>query len=254
MPSSLQNKAMWNRISQHPFPVQAYFDFSLVLTYAYPVSALQPLMPDCLELDAFQGEWAFVAVAMVQTQHLRPKGFPAFMGNNFFLAGYRIFVRYTSKSGRRLRGLYILRSETDKTKMRLLGNLFTNYKYSSIQVHAEFVPNQTVRVESPTTGLKLLADIVDAGLTPLPDNSSFRNWREARGYAGPLPYTFSVNPKEVVIVEGKRTQWQPRPVRIVEATVPYLRQLVPVEPVLANAFITENIPYEWTSGRREPRS
>lgn len=117
---------MWNRISQHPFPVEAHFDYSLVLTYAYPVEALQPLIPDCLELDSFQDRYAFVAVAMVQTRHLRPKGFPQWMGNNFFLAGYRIFVRYRSQSGRRLRGLYILRSETNKPKMRLLGNLFTN--------------------------------------------------------------------------------------------------------------------------------
>lgn len=245
---------MWNRISQHPFPVQAHFDHSLVLAYAYPAHALQPLIPKCLELDTYQDKWAFVAVAMVQTRRLRPKGFPACMGNDFFLAGYRVFVRYQSQSGRRLRGLYILRSETDNAKMRVLGNLFTHYKYVTIQVSAKFIPDQTARIESPTTGLKVLADIEDSASIPLPEDSPFHDWREARRFAGPMPFTFSVSPKEVVIVEGKRTQWQPRPVRIVEATVPYLHQFVPMQPVLANAFITENIPYEWTSGRREPRS
>jgi hypothetical protein len=63
-----------------------------------------------------------------------------------------------------------------------------------------------------------------------------------------MPFTFSVNPKEVVIVEGKRSQWQPPPVQITEATVPYLAQIVPDEPILANAFVTENIPYEWPTG------
>ena len=59
---------------------------------------------------------------MVQTKELRPKGFPKFMGNDFFLIGYRVFVRYTNNAGKNLRGLYILKSETDKTKMEFFVN------------------------------------------------------------------------------------------------------------------------------------
>lgn len=62
---------------------QRALDYSLVLSYAYPVHALQQLIPDCLELDTFQDRWAFVAVAMVQTRQLRLKGFPKFLGNAF---------------------------------------------------------------------------------------------------------------------------------------------------------------------------
>ncbi len=244
---------MWKRLSQHPFPVEAFFDYSLVLSYAYPIQALQSLIPDCLELDTFQERWAFVAVAMVQTRQLRPKGFPKFLGNTFFLAGYRIFVRYSSKSGRRLRGLYILRSETDKPKMRLLGNIFTNYNYSRIQVSAEFISGESARIESTTTGLKVAARLDANEASPLPAGSPFSTWREARRFAGPMPFTFSVNPQEVVIVEGKRSQWQPRPIYVEDASVPYLRTLSSTKPLLANAFVTENIPYEWTAGRRERR-
>ena len=245
---------MWNRISQHLFPVEAHFDYSLVATYAYPIEAIRPLIPDCLELDTFQGKWAFVAVAMVQTRELRPKGFPKFMGNQFFLAGYRIFVRYQSQSGRRLRGLYIVRSETDKTRMRLLGNIFTNYNYSQIKVSAEFKKDNSFQVHSPTTGLNLSANIKPRDSIPLPQGSPFGNWREARQFAGPMPFTFSVSDKEVVIVEGKRSHWQPRPVEVFQDDIPYLKQLVPESPVLANAFVTENIPYEWSSGRHESRT
>lgn len=244
---------MWNRISQHPFPVEAHFDYSLVLSYAYPVDALQHWIPDCLELDTFKDHWAFVAVAMVQTRQLRPKGFPKFIGNAFFLAGYRIFVRYLSESGRRLRGLYILRSETDKPRMRILGNLFTSYNYSTIKVSADFTSGEHAQIESSSTGLKVVAKLDGDEESPLPKTSPFANWREARCFAGPMPFTFSVNPREVVIVEGKRSQWQPNPIQIEEASVPYLKSISSVEPLLANAFVTENIPYEWTRGRRESR-
>src|SRR3989337_86728 len=107
-------------LKNHPFAVEAFFKSSLVLTFAIPKEQIQHLIPACLELDTFKDKWAFLAVAMVQTSDLRPKGFPKFMGNNFFLIGYRLFVRFTNKEGKSLRGLYILKSETDKKMMELM--------------------------------------------------------------------------------------------------------------------------------------
>ncbi len=104
-------------LKNHPFAVEAFFENSLVLTYAVPKEHLQCLIPPCLELDTFEDKWGFVAVALVQTKDLRPKGAPKFMGNDFFLAGFRIFVKFHNNRGKRLRGLYILKSETNKRKM-----------------------------------------------------------------------------------------------------------------------------------------
>ena len=83
-------------LKNHPFAVDAHFESSLVLTFAAPKEQVQPLIPECLRLDTFDDTWAFIAIAMVQTRHLRPKGFPQFMGNDFFLIGYRVFVRYAT--------------------------------------------------------------------------------------------------------------------------------------------------------------
>jgi uncharacterized protein YqjF (DUF2071 family) len=108
---------MFSFLKNHPFAVEAFFESSLVLTFAVPKEQIQHLIPECLTLDTFDDKWAFIAVAMVQTKALRPKGLPEWLGNNFFLIGYRVFVRYTNQAGRNLRGLYILKSETDKKKM-----------------------------------------------------------------------------------------------------------------------------------------
>ena len=97
--------AMFSYLKDHPFAVETFFESSLVLTYAVPKEELQSRIPECLELDTFDDKWAFIAVAMVKTKKLRPKGFPEFMGSDFFLTGYRIFVRYTTSQGKRLRGL-----------------------------------------------------------------------------------------------------------------------------------------------------
>ena len=87
-------------LRNHPFAVDAFFERSLVLTFAVPKEQLQHLIPGCLELDTFHDKWGFIAVAMVQTKDLRPAGFPKFMGNDFFLIGYRIFVRFIGKDGK----------------------------------------------------------------------------------------------------------------------------------------------------------
>jgi len=143
---------MFSRLKNHPFAVEAFFESSMVFTFAVPKEQLQPLIPGCLELDCFQDKWAFLAIAMVQTKELRPKGFPRFMGNDFFLIGYRIFVRYTNLDGRHLRGLYIIKSETDKKKMELLGNLFTHYQYQTTDISKQ-TQGGMVEISSSTFGL-----------------------------------------------------------------------------------------------------
>jgi len=238
-------------LKNHPFAVEAYFDSSLVLTFAVPKEELQNLIPECLELDIFQDKWAFVAVAMVQTKNLRPKGFPKFMGNDFFLIGYRIFVRYTNNAGKRLRGLYILKSETDKSKMELLGNIFTHYNYTTTDIK-QIEQLNTKEISSIKSKFKITIDKTEEDIS-LPEHSPFADWKEARRFAGPLPFTFTYNKetKEVLIIEGVRQNWTPNPVKVEDYSIDFLSSLKLENPVLANAFIIKNIPYYWKKGKTE---
>ena len=243
---------MFSFLKNHPFAVEAFFESSLVFTFAIPKEQIQHLVPECLELDTFNGKWAFIAVAMVQTKALRPKGFPKMLGNDFFLIGYRVFVRFTNQAGKNLRGLYILKSETDKKKMEFFGNLFTHYNYTTTDIHqnrkneiTEIHSNRsdfTVRIESPEN-----EDIA------LPDGSPFADWKEARRFAGPLPFTFTYSPddKEVLIIEGVREDWKPKPVKVSGYHFSFINNMNLKDARLANAFIIRNIPYYWKKGKIE---
>lgn len=231
--------------------MEAWFERSVVLTYAFPAEQLRRLLPDALRLDTFEQRHAFVAAAAVQTRSLRPRGWPRRLGRDFLLMGYRIFVRYESAAGRRLRGLYILRSETDSRSMALLGNLFTSYRYTPTDVRLrEEGALTTVRDGS---GLAIAVERAAAEPVPLPAGSPFADWRQARRFAGPLPFTFSVEPgaERIVIIEGVRESWAPRPVQVVEQRVPFVESLADRPPVLASAFTLERIPYRWKRGRVE---
>lgn len=238
-------------LKDHPFAVEAFFDSSIVLTFAFPKEKLQLLIPECLELDTFQDKWAFIAVAMVQTKGLRPKGFPKFMGNDFFLTGYRVFVKYHTNAGKRLRGLYILKSETDKKQMSFFGNIFTHYNYTTTDIKKTIIEKETI-IRSVNSGLNVGFE-TKAENIPLPKGSPFADWKEARRYAGPLPFTFTYNKqtKEVLIIEGVREDWDPKPIQINNYKVAFLDTLNLSDAILANAFEINNIPYYWKKGRLE---
>jgi hypothetical protein len=245
---------MFAFLKNHPFAVDAFFESSTVLTFAIPQQHLRPLVPDSLELDVFEDKWAFIAVAMVQTTDLRPAGLPRFLGSSFFLIGYRIFVRFTTKAGKRLRGLYILKSETDQKKMELLGNLFTHYHYTTTDITRTQHGNKTLiasqqsdfHVELVTTPLSV----------QLPANSPFATWQQARRFAGPLPFTFTwlADAKTMLLIEGQRENWVPEPLTVSSYQFEFLDAFRGQGLVLASAFTVRNIPYHWKKGRLEPCS
>ena len=243
---------MLSFLKNHPFAVEAFFESSIVLTFALPKEKILHLIPEHLELDTFNDKWAFIAVAMVQTKSLRPKGFPEFLGNDFFLIGYRVFVRYTNLEGRNLRGLYILKSETNKRTMEFFGNIFTHYRYTTTDV-TQTIINGITKTKSGHSGFELHMENTVAENIKLPAGSPFADWKEARRFAGPLPFTFSYNPskKQMLIIEGVRENWKPTPVQVLDYHFSFLDELNVGETTLANAFIIKNIPYYWKKGKME---
>ncbi|WBU88278.1 DUF2071 domain-containing protein [Cellulophaga omnivescoria] len=238
-------------LKNHPFAVEAFFTNSTVLTFALPKEELQGKIPKHLQLDTFKDKWAFVAVAMVQTKDLRPKGLPKFMGNNFFLIGYRVFVTYTNKAGKRLRGLYILKSETNKKKMEFMGNIFTHYNYTTTDIAIKKGDKKT-EITSLKSNFKI---DYNNNLTNvnLPKNSPFNTYKEARRFAGPLPFTFTYSKEKnsILIIEGVRQNWKPIPIHINKYHFNFLKEAGFKNPVLANAFSIKNIPYYWKKGKLE---
>lgn len=240
-------------LRRHPFPVDARFGRVVAVSFAFPEAVLRPLVPEALAIDACEG-LGFVTAAMVWTEDLRPAGFPAFLGQDFFLAGYRVFTRLRDDSGRRLRGLYILRSETDKRRMAWVGNLLTQYRYRHVNVKIQTAGQETRVETSLPNGNPTLAVTFESPTEPagLPEGSPFRDWHTARLFAGPMPFTFSAEDDgRFVVIEGSRQDWVPRPVRVKNWHVGLFDEAPfrGTKPVLANAFAVEDISYRWKKGR-----
>lgn len=247
---------MWHLLKRHPIPIEAHFAHSLVLTYALPRHILEALLSPSLVLDTHE-DFGFVAIALVQTRDLRPRGLPRFLGQNFFLSGYRIFTRYTTPQGRHLRGLQILRSDTDQLLMQKAGNLLTHYHYHLARVDFRIEETQlSVDIKTPDarSDLKLCADLTSMPAS-LPDSSPFADLDEARHFAGPLPWTFDYEraTHSIVRIKGVRKVWDPQPI-CVEIERCTFFQNAPFDnctPLLANAFYLSDVPYRWERGVRD---
>lgn len=247
---------MLHLLKRHPLPVRAFFRHCLVLTYAFPERVLAPLLPPGLTLDTYK-DLGFLAIALVQTEKLRPVGVPAALGQDFFLSGYRVFSRFRTAAGRSLRGLRILRSDTDRELMVSAGNLLTHYNYVKCEVRTREEDGKLeVRIDTGgEADLHVIADLAGKP-APLPEGSPFPDLKEARKFAGPLPFTFDYEEEthSIVRIQGIRQRWNPEPVAVEVRQCTFLERepFASAPPVLANAFHLQDVPYRWERGVTEP--
>jgi hypothetical protein len=240
-------------LRRHPVAIRATLRDCVTLTYAIPAPLLRTMLPPGLELDTV-GDEGFVAVALVRTERLRPDGVPAALGGTFFLAGYRIFATFALPDGRILRGLRILRSDTDRTLMALGGNLLTHYNYHHCRARV-VADGETARwtIES-RDGYGDADVLVRFDDESLPPGSPFASVREARRFAGPLPFTFDYEAAthSIIAIEGKRTNWRPAPVGVEVKRLTFFDQtaFAGCRPRLAAAFRVRDVAYHWLRGVR----
>ena len=237
---------MLHRLRRNPLPIAAHFRHSLVLAYAFPRETLEPLLPPALELDT-HGDCGLAAAAFVQTERLRPAFMPEVLGLDFFLAGYRIFVRVAMQPS--LRGLYILRSDTDRRSMVFFGNALTQYRYRLADASCHLTGDRLEIQIRP--GVDVVADLA-SGSVPLPEGSPFSDEREARRFAGPLPYTFHHEQEtgSLLAVRGTRSGWEPRLVAVSVRELTFFASgpFADADANLANAFYVGDVDYRWERG------
>lgn len=242
-------------LRRHPIAVKAYFTHCLTLTYALPPDVVRRLLPPGLDVETYDGH-AFIAVALVQTRSLRPAGVPERLGQNFFLAGYRVFTTFRQSDGRRLRGLRILRSDADRLAMVIAGNLLTHYNYHRCAATVEASPVRLHFSVSTSDDQGTLDVMADLSTATLPPGSPFHSVREARRFAGPLPFTFDYERETnaIIAIRATRANWLPAPVSVEIRRMSFFSHPVfqGCTPVLAAAFYVHDIDYQWERGVRHP--
>ncbi len=193
-------------------------------------------------------------MARLQAEALRPAGIPVAPGQDFFLAGYRVFTTFRVPTGRGLRGLRILRSDANRARMVAGGNLLTHYNYHRCTSNVAVTGHRMrVEVSTPDHGgdLRITADLANPAL---PAGSPFASVREARRFAGPLPFTFDFEKETnaIIAIQATRADWQPAPISVDVERLSFFDQPAfrGCTPILAAAFHVAGIDYRWERGVR----
>ncbi len=141
--------------------------------------------------------------------------------------------------------------------MKCFGNLLTHYNYHLASVECRRSETEfSLNIQSKDAqGDVSLAANLDGGEENLPEGSPFPDERQARRFAGPMPFTFDYEQQthSIIRVEGVREEWKPRLVTVDVQTMSFFKQQAysAEVPVLASSFLIENVPYRWKSGIRE---
>ncbi len=235
------------------YTFDAFFNASLVLTYAIPKASLQLLVPDFMHLGLFNDEWAFLEVEVLDTRQIRPRGFPTFTSNDFITIAFRVLVEYVKTDDKKFRGLYTLKSETNKSGLAFWGNVLNTYRFTATDLRI-YKDEKNMSVFSYRSGLEIEATI-DEHAIPLPPSSPFKDVEEAMEFTGSFPYIFIHDPdtKETLIIEGVRKNWKPRPVEIVQEHIEFIEEMDIRDVRLASAFLVENVPVVWKKGKKDIR-
>jgi hypothetical protein len=240
-------------LKRHPFSMEAHFGFVFVLTYALPKEILIPMLAPGLVLDTYQ-DFGFVAIAAVQTLKMRPRGFPDNISQDYLLLGYRIFVRYRTAAGRNLRGLRILRSETDSGSMVATGNILTHYGFCKSDISYSLTDDRFAFKSASADSVSELTCEADLKTSAhyLPKGSPFKNVRDALKFAGPMPFTFDYEKEtnSIIRVEGVRSNWHPKTVAVNIEKMTFFdqKEFAGVSPIHCSSFFLTDIPYYWKEG------
>jgi uncharacterized protein YqjF (DUF2071 family) len=237
-----------------PFDTQTTWAEAVAVNVSVAPAALRPLVPDVFDLDLYQGR-AFVSLTASRLKDFGAGWLPRALRMNFYQATYRAHVTYTDFRGRRTRGCYFVRSETNSRLMSLAANLLPEFRAHACSTYPILMVRQgnhlVLTVDSgadPAGKVVLVLDTARA-LPGMPANSQFPSLQAGYEFLVDFHNAFSYDPDtgEVFLLQIERGDWD---IRVVEPVDHYLGYFVagPFRPDTAqldSVFYFTDVPYRW---------
>jgi uncharacterized protein YqjF (DUF2071 family) len=237
-----------------PFAANATWAEAVCVNVRVQPEALRPLIPLQFELDLYGG-WAWISLTASRLKDFGVDHVPLALRMNFYQATYRAHVTFTDFRGRKLRGCYFVRSETNSQTMSLTANLLPEFKAHHCATYPILMARQgehlLVSVDSgddPAGKVVLLVDTAQP-LAGMPARSSFPSVAAAHDFLVDFYDAFSYDPDtgDVFILRIDRGQWD---LQVFEPLACYLGYFSagPFPAAAAqvdSVFYFRNTPYRW---------
>ena len=237
-----------------PFAANTIWAEAVCVNIRVRPESLRLLVPPPFDLDLYK-DWAFVSLTASRLKDFGVGVLPRALRMNFYQATYRAHVTFTDFRGRRLRGCYFVRSETNSHVMSLTANLLPEFKAH----HCSTYPMLMVRdgghlILTVDTGNDLAGKVVlvldtSCSRASLPASSCFPSLQAAHEYIVDFYDAFSRDPVtgDVFILRIDRGPWQVHIPEVIDHYLGYIHDgpFPPGAAELDSVFYFQNTPYRW---------
>jgi uncharacterized protein YqjF (DUF2071 family) len=237
-----------------PFDANTVWAEAVCVNYRLDPAALRPLVPEVFDLDLHAGR-AWVTLTASRLKDFGVGWLPAAVRMNFYQATYRAHVAYTDFRGRRLRGCYFVRSETNSRLMSLTANLLPEFRAHHCGTSPILMARQgehlllTVDTDPDPAGKVVLVLETARPLPTMPAGSVFGSVRAAYDFLVDFYDAFSYAPDtgEVFLLQIDRGPWDIQVVEPVDYYLGYFSDgpFPAGSAELDSVFYFRNTPYRW---------
>jgi uncharacterized protein YqjF (DUF2071 family) len=237
-----------------PFEANTIWAEAVAVNVALDPAALRPLIPPVFDLDLYGGK-AFVSLTASRLKDFGVGRVPRALRMNFYQATYRAHVTYTDFRGRRLRGCYFVRSETNSRVMSLTANLLPEFRAHRCGTCPMLMARNgahfllTVDTGADPAGKVVLVLDTARPLAGMPGGSVFSSVGEAYDFLVDFYDAFAYDPAaaEVFLLRIDRGDWDIRVVEPVDYYLGYFSSgpFPPGSAALDSVFYFQNVPYRW---------
>lgn len=226
--------------------LHGYIDRRILVNFTADLKVVGTILPEPFKPKAYRGK-AIIGICLIRLTHIKPKGFPDFLGISSENGAHRIAVEWDDK-GHKKEGVYILRRDTSLRLNALAGGrLFPgkhhlakfDVKESAASYHIAFISSDNTSIA------------IDAKrATAFDSNSIFESLENASMFfeQGELGYSPHRDRFEGLQLKVRKWQVQPLEVSNVRSSFYHNEVIFPKGSVqFDNALLMTKVEHEWHS-------
>ena len=196
-----------------------------LINFLVALEEVQPLVPKGLKVRDFDGQ-AIISIVNVKLKNMRPVFAPKPLSFDYQHVAFRLLVDDREYSDGQCKGIYFIKSFTDKAWVVSTGSLLTHYKLSlaSIQDDEQFVLKQNSHfIRYRLSGQPCALD------------------EDLKAIIQPLDRAYAVDGKNLLRTQIQREAWPIRPVHCTDFETNFFQ----TAKFLGAFEVQEVIDYEW---------
>ncbi len=193
--------------------IEGLIDRRVLVNYRVSPDGLSRILPPPFEPKLVNG-WGIAGICLIRLKHIRPKGFPAWVGIGSENAAHRIAVQWR-RNGQDHEGVYILRRDTSSRLNALAGGRL----FPGVHHHARFDVDESgdaIRIEMHSDDGEVHLAVEDKPSEHLPKSSVFTGLADASRFfeLGSLGFSQAADGRSLNGLELRTMNWRAEPLEV----------------------------------------